>query len=143
MAKRGRKSSADLTTVPPVEALPQRPEPPARLSTGAAQLWRDVVSCYKPDHFAPQDLPLLASFCEHAVQLEQLDKQIADDGPWLKATEARPAGVHPAINARATLIKGIAVLATKLRLPPNARFRRDGQGSEPAPAPTKHKRPWE
>jgi P27 family predicted phage terminase small subunit len=138
LAKRGRKGKGDLEAVAAVEELPQRPAPPTSLSAAAKALWISVVSCYPANHFLPADLPLLASFCEHAAQLDKLEARLAKDGPLLKSEGRWYA--HPGINVRATIIKGMTTLATKLRLPPNARFRRDGQGSEPAPP---RKRPWE
>lgn len=78
MAKRGRKSAADLTSVP-VVALPasQRPLPLEHLSAAACAVWRDVVGAKPPDFFDRGSLGLLEAYCTALAEHRKIMAVIA------------------------------------------------------------------
>jgi phage terminase small subunit len=106
MEQRGRKSAAALSVVPIVERLP-RLHPPASLSKGESDLFRQVVAQCSADHFAASDTPLLVAYCQ-AVLLSRLAfKRVSEEGDAFQIWQ----------QAARTL----ATLATKLRLCPHSR----------------------
>ncbi len=66
--KRGRKSGAELATIPacPVITIP-RPEPPLELLDHEADEWRRVVNCLPSDFFGPESHALLVQYCRHVT----------------------------------------------------------------------------
>lgn len=75
MAQRGRKSSASLAVVSPVDPTP-RATPPKGLTAEQKGVWADVVNSLPADWFPPETLPLLVQYCRHTVQSNRLEQMI-------------------------------------------------------------------
>lgn len=71
MGSRGRKSAADLATVP-IEPRIRRPGPPDDLTEPQAELWRAVVARMPPDWFTRETHEIFAAYCRHAVRYRLL-----------------------------------------------------------------------
>lgn len=84
MAKRGRKSQADLTTVAIGPRL-GRPVPPADLTDDQTLTWRVVVDAMPADWFGRESLPVLAAYCRHAARARFLALRL--DSMTLEDTE--------------------------------------------------------
>lgn len=83
MAKRGRKSQADLATVTPIGPRLGRPHPPEDLTPDQAEEWRAVVAAMPGDWFGRESLAMLADYCRHACRARflasRLDAMTLDD----------------------------------------------------------------
>jgi len=69
LEKRGRKSFADLESVPvvPLDPADGRPEPPADLSPREAEVWRDAVAVMPARHFSREKWPVLRGYVRHVI----------------------------------------------------------------------------
>ena len=97
-----RKSTAALAIAPVIDARQKRIRPPADLGTDEARLFREIAASCDASHFVASDAPLLTAFCT-AVLLSRAAAAEGDLAAWEKAT------------------KMLAMLATRLRLAPQAR----------------------
>ena len=80
MEQRGRKSSAELSTVV-IDAGPRMPSsPPPELTDAQATVWRDVVVSLPDDWFTRAAYPILVAFCRHVCRAQVLEMQIAQFG---------------------------------------------------------------
>ena len=80
MAKRGRKSAADLALIDmPVVDVSRRmpPSPPSELTEAQAQVWRDAVSCMPGDWLKRGAHGILIEYCRHVCRSRLLEAQIA------------------------------------------------------------------
>jgi hypothetical protein len=104
MRQRGRRSAAALVTLPPDSTPQNRLEPPADLLDVERELFTRLINTCHPTHFVESDTPLLVSF----VQATLLARETANKPPkvavWEKAVKVQ------------------AMLATRLRLAPQARM---------------------
>lgn len=84
--KRGRISSAELSTVV-IDAGRRMPSPPPpELTDAQATVWRDVVGSLPDDWFTRAAHPILIAFCRHACRARLLEMQIAQFEPeWMTA----------------------------------------------------------
>ena len=84
--KRGRISSAELSTVV-IDAGRRMPSsPPTELTDAQATVWRDVVGSLPDDWFTRAAHPILIAFCRHACRARLLEMQIAQFEPeWMTA----------------------------------------------------------
>src|SRR5215212_3377089 len=81
MAKRGRKSAAELSVIrgggPLFTGGPhEKPDPPAELSDDEAQVWRATVEAMRPGWFTAETLPLLQRYCVHVVLAQRIARAI-------------------------------------------------------------------
>jgi phage terminase small subunit len=91
---------------------PERLKPPAGLDGELRQIWLDLVTAAKPEHFQPVDAPLLALFCRMVVQAERASGEIAKD----------MAAASPSLlQAQAQAVKAVHDLSMRLRVSPQAR----------------------
>lgn len=111
MAKRGRKSAAELAVV---AHLPARPDPPAELTGEQAAEWVAVVRSLPADWFGRETHSLLAQYCRHVVSARHVARRIDAAGDDDLPTLAR------LLRMQAVQSGAIASLATKLRLAPSA-----------------------
>lgn len=112
MAKRGRKSQADLT-IAPADNSPYVP-PPSELSAPARVLWQSIVRERRQDFFSAGDLPLLREYCHSvAVLIPRVNKLVE------KEFDPRT------LDARDKLVRQAASLAVRLRICVSARTRGD------------------
>jgi hypothetical protein len=125
MRQRGRKSAADF--VPPhVDGKPTRLEPPASLSDAERELFVELIDACDPRHFVKSDLPLVTSYIQATLMSRRAAAGMVDDPGLIGAFEKG--------------VKLQAVLATRLRLAPQAR-------TDPKTitrhAPSLEPKPWE
>ncbi len=89
MAKRGRKSAADLALIDmPVVDVSRRmpPSPPSELTEAQAQVWRDAVSCMPGDWLRRGAHAVLIEYCRHVCRSRLLEVQIAHfQQEWIAA----------------------------------------------------------
>jgi hypothetical protein len=109
MIQRGRKSS-NVVALGVTSSSP-RLTPPATLSKAEKALFDELVASSDPQHFVPSDMPLLVSF----VQATLLARSLA-------STAAKPSKPDPTvIGSWEKASRVMAMLATRLRLAPQAR----------------------
>lgn len=115
MGARGPKSAAELATVHTFTR--KAPKPPARLTEDQGEIWQALAKAKPPEHFTPDDLPLLAELCrayDAADKLaERIDRGIAKYTPEVLRTLM---GLRDKESRRAV------TLATKLRLTSQSRY---------------------
>ncbi len=104
MRQRGRRSASDLAILPAVSGTPARLEPPEHLTEAERKVFLALVDAVDPKHFARADLPLLATYCQATVITQETAHEPSNFATWEKAAKLQ------------------AVLATRLRLAPQARF---------------------
>lgn len=129
-----RKSAAALS-VASIAQTPKRPEPPERLNTEAAALWRDITAQYPAGHFNAANLPLLEGFCRAVTTMRMADAIL--DREDLITPEGKP---HPALAIRDQQGKLACQFATKLRIAISSAVRADSASVRPGPGGA---RPWE
>ncbi len=86
MAKRGRKSPGDLSTVViDVGRQGMPPPPPTELSDAQAAIWRDVAGSLPAIWFKRAAYPILIAYCRHACRARLLEMQVAQFEPeWTR-----------------------------------------------------------
>ena len=75
MAKRGRKSSAELSVVQ-IDCRARRPEPPENLTETQATIWREIIKDLPGDWITVAQEPLFAAYCRHVDTGDLLSKWI-------------------------------------------------------------------
>ncbi len=91
-----------------VDIRRERARPPDCLTPDEANLFRDIVNHCRPDHFQPQDVPLLAMYVTAIFTSRRLAATMG--------TDARIISVWEKVSRSA------ANMATKLRLTPSGRM---------------------
>ena len=118
MAKRGRKSAAQLMVVssrpdPSVVERVERPRPPARLNDAERDIWLAVVNDLPADWFGAASLPVLAQYCAHVVEAQRLgvliERAVVDP-------DLRIADYDRLLRMRERESRAMASLATKMRI---------------------------
>ncbi len=86
MAKRGRKSPGDLSTVViDVGRQGMPPPPPTELSDAQAAIWRDVVGSLPALWLKRAVYPIAVAYCRHATRARLLEMQVAQFEPeWTR-----------------------------------------------------------
>ena len=106
--------------------------PPADLSRAERALFDELVGSSDPQHFVPSDMPLLVSF----VQATLLARSLA-------STAAKPSKPDPTvIGSWEKVTRVMAMLATRLRLAPQARNDPKTVGVRQRNAALSVKPPW-
>jgi len=84
--KRGRKSSAELSTVViDVDRQQLSMPPPIELTDAQADVWRDVVGSLPTKLFRRAAHPILIAYCRHACRARLLEMQVAHFEPeWTR-----------------------------------------------------------
>jgi len=109
MIQRGRKSSNVVALG--VTASSPRLTPPPTLTKAEKALFDELIGSSDPQHFVPSDMPLLVSF----VQATLLARSLA-------STAAKPSKPDPTvIGSWEKVTRVMAMLATRLRMTPQAR----------------------
>ena len=121
MGARGRKSSAELSTISAAGLeIHRRPEPPAHLGDEAVAIWRAVVNSLPADWFTPGTLPLLDALCgltvsqRFTIRSLQVIERGGDDfdrDEWERL-----------LKQLGEVSGRIATLATRMRLTPQSRY---------------------
>lgn len=137
MGKRGTKPGGKLSVVAP--ARRDRPKPLPGMSSAARYIWKRIVYAYPPDHFKPQHLGLLRTYCETEAQWKRAVTEILKTGAVIEQTN----GVmkrNPWCPERDALAAAMAQLATKLAITRNATINTKGSKEEQGSSQSKSKR---
>jgi len=82
MAKRGRRSAAEIATVViDVGGEPLPLPPPSELTDAQAGIWRDVVGSSPAILFRRAIAPILIAYCRHTCRARLLEMQVAQFEP--------------------------------------------------------------
>lgn len=122
MAKRGRKSSAELGVV--IDGgFNERPQPPFGLSARQSEIWKEVAASEKPDFFRTAALrALLTDYCALRESIEDICGVLNSFDPeWLKS-ENGVKRYKVLTDIREKEVRAAASLATKMRLTNQARY---------------------
>ena len=140
MAKRGRQSSADLTTTRPVVERQDRPDACYSLPDEAAGVWKAVVEALPADWIGAEALPVLAAYCRTVVALRRLGQLIhqAEYGPG----ELDLAEYALLLRLHGQQAQTLKTLGTSLRLTPQSRYKAEAAARRIGDH-TPGKRPWE
>lgn len=125
MRQRGRKSAADFVA-PHVDGKPTRLEPPTGLSDDERSLFTELVAECAPEHFVASDRPLLTSYVQATLMSRRAATGMINDPDQITTFEKA--------------VKLQAVLATRLRLAPQART---DPKTVTRHAPSLEPKPWE
>ena len=140
MVKRGRKSTADLTTVE--GGFGKRPEPPQDLNDIEKDIWRETAACEASNFFNTKALKdMLKDYCRHRSSSDMISETIRIyQADWLKNADGarRYAGL---IKMRDLESRAAADKATKMRLTNQARY--TPQAATTANKNTAIVKPWE
>ena len=142
MAKRGRKSVAELKVVVPAK-FSEKQGPPDGLSVRQLEIWRQIVSTESAGHFETEALRgILSDYCRHRESSEALSGVINEfQREWLKSAE----GVKrygTLIKLRDQEAKAVLRCATKLRMTNQARYTPQVAGTA-ARGHSNLPKPWE
>ena len=125
MAKRGRKSAAELalTDIPVVDvSRSMPPPPPSELSDAQAAVWRDAVSCMPGDWLRRGAHGILIEYCRHVCRSRLLEVQIAHFQQELIAAEGGLERLDKLLAAADRETKSALACARALRLTPQAQM---------------------
>jgi hypothetical protein len=113
MAKRGRRSGADLVSIPLQPDIVQRPDSPYDLNDEESVEWWAIVNRMPADWFGRETHPMLTQLCRHTVSARRVSQLIAqiEKGETL---DVREYGYLLGLRERET--KAICALSTKMRL---------------------------
>ena len=117
-----------------------RQAPPDTLNEQEAGIWGSIMDSLPADWFRPSDWPILAAYCQTAVQYEQATEELR--GKPLTLEGAGRVYRNPLLSVQHTAALRLAALASKLRLCPNSRVRHDATGSKRMSEVPKNK-PWQ
>ena len=104
-----------------VDARHQRIKPPAGLPGPVNEIWGRLVNALPGDRFHSSDGPLLALYCRALHQADLAFGQLEEFGAWKDEH-------NPWLRVADIATKQSAVLASKLRLCPQARLDRKVAG---------------
>jgi len=121
MGTRGRKSSAELSTIGVSGvAVTRRPDPPAHLGDEASEIWRSICNSLPGDWFTPGTQPLLEAFC--SLTVSQHYTQRALQRIERAETEFDAHTWRDLVRQLGEVSGRIAQLATRMRLTPQSRY---------------------
>ena len=138
--KRGRPSSAEITTPRPATERQDRPDACYSLPDEAAEVWKATVEALPADWIGAEALPVLAAYCRTTVALRRLGQLVhqAETGPApLDLTD-----YTSLLRAHGQQAQTLKTLATALRLTPQSRLKAESAArriGEHNPG----RRPWE
>ncbi len=141
MGARGRKSSAELSTISASGLeVHRRPDPPEHMGEEAVAIWRAVVNSLPADWFTPGTLPLLDALCGltvsqrftlRALQVVERGGDDFDRDEWERL-----------LKQLGEISGRIATLATRMRLTPQSRYGPRGAATA-GRLPPDGPKPWE
>lgn len=140
MAKRGRTSSADLSTPRTQVERQDRPDACYSLPDEAAEVWKATVEALPADWIGAEAMPLLAAYARTTVALRRL-------GQLIHQLEYTPGELDLAeysvlLRLHAQQAQTLKTLATSLRLTPQTRYKAEAAARRIGDHTT-GKRPWE
>ncbi|TIV71449.1 MAG: hypothetical protein E5V89_10100 [Mesorhizobium sp.] len=141
MTKRGRKSTAELSTVATLTRAPVAPDAPYDLSDEAAAVWRGVVDALPSDFFPPESFDTLASYCRHVVSARFLARELDRfSAEWL-GVDGGIERLNKLLMMRERETRALIAAARALRLTNQSRWRPDQAGK--VAGGYKGPKPWE
>ncbi len=140
MAKRGRKSAADLQVI---KVDFERPPAPKALNERQSEIWDRTVVDEADGHFKTKALQdMLADYCRHREMAESFGTIINEFKPeWVKSTKGA-AKLGSLLRMRDLESRAAADKATKLRMTNQSRYTPQAAGTvarDAAEGPA----PWE
>ena len=114
MAKRGRKSAAELSVVS-VSLQGDRPPAPAELTAQEAEVWSEIVESIPGGWISRAQEPLLAAYCRHVSAADRLSIMIDHFKPDLEEPGALQRFAK-LLSMRERETKALSSLATRMRL---------------------------
>ena len=120
--KRGRISSAELSTVV-IDAGRRMPSsPPPELTDAQATVWRDVVGSLPDDWFTRAAHPILIAFCRHVCRARLLEMQIAQFEPEWTRVDGGLERLDRLLAVAERETRAMTACARALRLTPQAQM---------------------
>jgi hypothetical protein len=142
MRQRGRKSSAELSTVV-IDAGPRIPSsPPPELTDAQATVWRDVVGSLPGDWFTPAAHPILLAYCRHVCHARLLEMQIAQFEPEWTRVDGGLERLDRLLAVAERETRAMTACARALRLTPQSRMHPRTAGRAVSSLPS-GPRPWD
>ena len=135
MAKRGRKSAAELSVVAFPGMAGEGPAPPPSLTTAEQAVWTRVVASLPADWFSEASWPVLEQYCRHVVEARRLSELIH------QATGDPELGIDAydqLLRMRERETRALVSCATKMRI--TQQSTRSHRGNQ---APGAVRKPWE
>lgn len=118
----------------PIDLKFTRLQPPANLSAGAAEVFRQTIAAVDADHFSAVDLPLLEQYAVAADLARQAQAQLDADGAIVAGK------ANPWLVVQEKAVRALTALSARLRICPQSRFDRLVAASKARP---KGARPWD
>ena len=139
MAKRGRKSGAELAVKTLGTAIQRvtRPDAPYELTDDQSVIWRRVSDDLPADWFTPKHTGMLKQYCRHEAQSDRIAQLIEQE-------MAKPGEVLDLQNYDKLLAmqeregRAMSSLATRMRMTHQALYDKSKKAG-----PGKVKKPWE
>ncbi|RWG20123.1 MAG: hypothetical protein EOQ55_12565 [Mesorhizobium sp.] len=141
MTKRGRKSTAELSTVATLTQAPVAPDAPYDLGDEAASVWRGIVDALPSDFFPPESFDTLSSYCRHVVSARFLARELDRfSAEWL-GVDGGIERLNKLLMMRERETRALIAAARALRLTNQSRWRPDQAGK--VAGGYKGPKPWE
>lgn len=143
MAKRGRKSAAELELTPLVSS-DTLPEPPYHLASDeAAEVWRSTLACLPSGWVAPEMHEILAAYCNHVATCRLITREIERfQFGWFKA-KGGVERLNKLTSMRERESRAALAAARSLRLTNQSRMRPEAASRLRAELPVGAPRPWD
>ena len=146
MIQRGRKAAAaGVNTAVVIEGgWHARPEPPDELTPKQTEIWRGIVAREDPELFATGAVrAMLADYCRRREAAEIISTTIDQFKPeWIKSADGVKRYAQ-LLRMRDLETRGVASLATKLRLTNQSRYREKAAYTNSRNELAKVAKPWE
>jgi hypothetical protein len=141
MAKRGRKSAAELAIVTTLSD--ERPDAPYDLTDVQAGIWRGIVDRLPADYFPAESFEMLAAYCRHVTAARALAVEIDRyEQSWLRDAEGLDR-YGKLLAMRDREVRGILAVSRALRLTNQSRYRPESAAAKARGNSALWKRPWE
>lgn len=139
-----RQSAAAKEALSVVTHLPgQRLEPPARLPTEAAGIWREIVATKPYDWFNADSAHLLEAYCHAVVSHRLVSKGVSAYTDEMMATPKGVALYDEMTRMQERQARVMATIATKLRLTQQSRYTPQAAATAAKKTGAGGARPWE
>jgi hypothetical protein len=142
MRHRGRKSSAEMSTLIVDTSRQTPPPPPSELTDAQAQVWRDVVGSLPGNWLTRAAHPILIAYCRHTCRSRLLEIQIAQFELEWTGIEGGLERLDKLLAASERESRAMMACARALRLTPQAQMHPRTAGRAISNVP-QGPRPWE
>ena len=119
MAKRGRRSGAELSVIVDLSRAPP-PPPPPDLPPSQQATWRDVMGSIPSGHISRAAFPVLTELCRHIEQGRMLAELVGTFKPEWASTDEGLARLDKLLAMHDRSSKTIIACSRSLRLTPQA-----------------------